>query len=76
LVKDVPVPNRIGRIWLPEQSAAEFRISQAEIVARGSEVQDDRLQPGLRIIVRRFRKTELEDDLVAILESDVLAIVN
>ena len=69
------MPNRIGRIWLPEQSAAEFRISQAEIVARGPDVQDDRLQAGLRIIVRRFRKSELEDGLTAILESDVLAIV-
>src|SRR5262245_43698005 len=75
LVRPIKAPDKIGSIWIVPATQDEFRISQAEVVARGNRVQDDRLQPGLRIICRRFGKTEISGDLAVVHEWDVLAIV-
>lgn len=76
-------PTKVGAIWVPpEAQESTYGVCQAEIVAVGPAVQDQRLQPGLRVITRRFggfphdeaRTTwsVFEDSIYAIVNEDAL----
>lgn len=76
-----PAPDRIGLLWVPEQAKEQFTVCQAEIVAVGDQCSDPRLQPGLRVVTRRFGAfshdaartlwTVYTRDLVGILDMEV-----
>jgi len=69
-------PTKIGRFWIPPEAQKDFVVCQAEIVAVGRDVRDRRLQPGLRVISKRFRHTPHDDTTFTVWESDLLAIVD
>ena len=69
------MPERVGLLWLPPASEENYTICQAEIVATGKDVEDWRLQPGVRVVVRRFGRAALNDTTWVIGEKDVLALV-
>jgi len=69
-------PTKIGRFWLPPSAAKDFVICQAEIVAVGAGVKDRRLQPGLRVISKRFMHTPHDDTTFTVWEHELLAIVD
>jgi co-chaperonin GroES (HSP10) len=74
-----PTPERVGLIWIPsEVQESTYGVCQAEIMAVGAGVRDVRLQPGLRVIVRRFGGFALDEDKQEWIccERDVLAIVD
>ena len=70
-------PSKVGSIWLPEQARDTYTICQAEIVARGPAVRDQRLQPGLHVITKRFGGVPHDADKTTwtVYEHAVLAIV-
>lgn len=70
-------PDKIGNIWLPEQAKESYTVCQAEIVARGPEVSDLRLQPGLTVVTKRFGgfAHDGEREVFTVYESHILAIV-
>lgn len=71
-------PARVGSIWIPEQAKESYTLAQAEIVAVGPTVKDRRLQPGLRVIVKRFGgfAHDQERSVWTVYEDNVLAILN
>ena len=69
------MPERVGLLWLPPAAGENYTICQAEIVARGKDVEDWRLQPGVRVVVRRFGRAALNDTTWVVGEKDVLALV-
>lgn len=75
-VRTPKAPDRIGRLWIPPEAQETYTVSQAEIVAVGPDVLDIRLQPGLRIVVRRFGSFMHGGDLWTLFAHDVLAILN
>ena len=75
LLRAVKVPQKLGLLWLPPQATESFSICQAEIVARGAAVEDWRLQPEVRVIVRRFGRAQLDDETWVVREENVLAIL-
>ena len=78
LLKAPQAPDKIGRLWVPPEAQKEFTLCQAEIVAVGDDVEDNRLKPGAHVIVKRFGATALDDskELWIVLEQHVLAILN
>jgi co-chaperonin GroES (HSP10) len=83
VLKLAPTPERVGLLWVPpEAQESTYGISQAIVVAVGPDVRDQRLQPGLRVLCRRFGgfphnadNTEwscYERDLYAIVDEDAL----
>ena len=71
-------PAMIGSIWIPEQAKETYTISQGEIVAVGPTVGDKRLQPGLKVIVRRFGGFAHDEAKTTwtVYEDAILAILN
>ena len=70
-------PDKVGSLWVPpEAQESTYGVCQAEITAVGEGVRDVRLQPGLRVIVRRFGGFPLADREWIVYERDVLAIVD
>lgn len=75
-------PEKIGSLWVPEQAKEAYTICQAEVVAVGPAVRDQRLAPGLKVIVKRFGGfphdadrtmwTVYEDSVLAILDEGAL----
>ena len=65
---------RYGVLVIPE-SAASVDDLQADIVAVGPDLADRTLAAGLTVIVRKTRRTYLEDDLWICDEAQVLAVV-
>jgi len=76
-LKTPETPNRINSIWIPPEAEQNYSVCQGEIVARGSQVKDVRLQPGLRVITQRFGGHPHDRDrtLWTVYETSVLAIV-
>ena len=83
LLRKAATPERVGTLWIPpEAQESTYGICQAEIVAVGDGVRDQRLQPGLRVLARRFGGLPLdggasewvvyEDALYAIVDEDAL----
>jgi len=75
IVRPAATPDRVGSLYIPPEAEETFRSCQAEIVARGPDVSDWRLQPGAHVIVRRFGAAEIGDGLATIWEDDVIGIV-
>lgn len=82
-LKVATTPSKVGSLWVPpEAQESTYGVCQAEIVAVGPAVRDQRLQPGLRVITRRFggfphdeaRQTwsVFEDSVLAIVDEDEL----
>ena len=69
-------PDRVGAIWLPPSVQQDYVVCQAEVVARGDSVRDWRLQPGARVVVKRFGRTALPNGDFVVTEESVLAIVD
>lgn len=80
-LKVAPAPEKVGSLWVPpEAQESTYGVCQAEVLAVGPAVRDARLQPGLRVIVRRFGGfphdadrttwTVWEHEVVAIVESN------
>ena len=71
-------PEKVGSIFLPPSAQQDYTLCQAEIVAVGAGVCDSRLQPGLRVVTKRFGAVAHDDDrsLFTVWEQDVLAIVD
>lgn len=76
LLRPVDAPEKVGSLWLPPAAQADFTLCQATVVERGDGVRDLRLQPGARVIVKRFGKAVVGDDTFAIFEHDVLALID
>lgn len=76
-LKTPTAPDRIGSLWIPPTAQENYTICQAEIVARGPSVRDSRLQPGLRVITKRFGGVphDAERTLWTVYENAVLAIL-
>jgi len=76
-LKTPKAPDRIGSIWIPPSAEENYTICQAEIVARGPKVKDDRLQPGLRVVTKRFGGVPHDRDrtLWTVFENSILAIL-
>jgi len=75
-VKTPKAPDRIGRLFIPPEAQETYTVCQAEIVAVGPGVEDQRLAPGLRIIVRRFGSFKHSDELWTLYARDIYAILN
>ena len=75
LLKAPPAPEKIGLLWIPDQAKEQFTVCQAEVLARGPQVSDARLQPGCRVIAKRFGGVKQPDGTWLVYERDVLAIV-
>jgi len=72
-----PTPERVGSIWVPpEAQESTYGVCQAVVEAVGPEVRDVRIQPGLRVLTRRFGGFDHRDGSWTVWESDVLAIVD
>lgn len=70
-------PTKVGALWVPPEAAeSTYGVCQAEIVAVGPDVRDVRIQPGLRVITRRFGGFDHQDGSWTVYERDVLAIVD
>jgi len=76
LLRAPTAPEKIGSIYIPPSAQKDFVLCQAEVVERGDAVKDWRLQPGARVVVKRFGKAALGDDVFAIFEQDVLALLD
>ena len=76
LLRAPTAPERVGTIWIPPQAQQDFVLCQAEVLERGDGVRDWRLQPGARIVCKRFGRVNLNDDAFVIQEEQVLAIVD
>lgn len=76
LLKLPEAPTKLGRFWLPATVQQDFVVCQAEIVERGDGVRDVRLQPGARIICKRFGRFALPDGTFVIQEEQVLALLD
>ena len=77
-LKAPDVPSKIGSIWIPETAAEIYSLCQAEIVAVGRDVHDVRLQPDVKVIVKRFGAFahDAERTTFSVFEEAVLAIVD
>lgn len=75
LLKAIPAPEYVGRLWVP-QSSEDFTVLQAEVVARGPAVEDWRLQPGARVVCRKYNRAPVADGLWAVNEAAVVAILS
>lgn len=74
-----PTPERVGTIWVPpEAQESTYGICQAIVEAVGPAVRDVRLQPGLRVLCRRFGGFPHDSDgqVWSVYENDVIAIVD
>jgi len=60
LLRLPPAPERVGRIWIPQTAQRDYALCQAVVLARGPAVRDSRLQPGARVVVKRFGKVTLD----------------
>src|SRR5207245_663662 len=71
-------PTKIGSLWLPQQARDVYTLCQAEIVAVGRDVHDARLQPRVKVIVKRFGAFahDRERSTFTVYEEAILAIVN
>jgi co-chaperonin GroES (HSP10) len=71
-------PAKIGSIWVPEEAKDTYSLSQGEVVAVGAGVSDPRIQPGLRVIVKRFGafSHDAERTLWTTYESGILAVID
>lgn len=76
LLHPVAAPEKVGSLWLPPSAQQDFVLCQATVLERGDAVRDVRLQPGARVIVRRFGRAAVSDTEFIIFEGDVLAIVD
>lgn len=74
LMKPIPPPDHVGSLWVPE-SSENFTLLQAEVLARGSGVSDWRLQPGARVICRKYNRAHVTGDRWIAEESSVVAIL-
>lgn len=70
-------PAKIGSLWVPDTAKESYTICQAEVVARGKDVRDQRLQPGALVITKRFGGVPHDTDrsLWTVWEEQILAIV-
>jgi co-chaperonin GroES (HSP10) len=78
-LKVAATPSKVGSLWVPpEAQDSTYGVCQAEIVAVGDGVRDQRLQPGLRVITRRFGGFPHDEDRTtwSVFEWDVIAIVD
>ena len=76
LLRIPEAPEKAGRFWLPPSAQADFVVCQAEIVARGDGVTDWRLQPGARVVCKRFGRAVLNDAEFAVWEHEILCIID
>jgi hypothetical protein len=79
VLRVAPTPEKVGSIWVPpEAQESTFGVCQAVIEAVGPQVRDQRLQPGLRVLTRRFGGLALDSDRQewVVWESEVYAIVD
>lgn len=76
LLRTPAAPTHVGRFWVPPSAQHDFVVCQAEVIERGERVRDVRLQPGARIICKRFGRFSLPDGTFVIQESEVLALID
>lgn len=77
LLRAPPAPEKVGRFWLPPSAQQNFVVCQAEVLERGDGVRDVRLQPGARLIVKKFGSVALTtENAFAVREGDVLALLD
>lgn len=74
LLKPIPAPDHIGSLWVP-RSSEDFTVLQAEVLARGPRVMDWRLQPGARVVCRKYNRAHVTGDKWIAEESSVVAIL-
>lgn len=74
LLKPIPPPDHVGTLWVP-QSSEDFTVLQAEVVERGPKVYDWRLQPGARVVCRKYNRVPVAGDHWIADESSVVAIL-
>jgi hypothetical protein len=76
LLRPVVAPGRVGLIHLAPETQAAYVSLQGEVIARGADVEDWRLQPGARVIYRQARAYPLDPELVTVWEEDCVGIVD
>lgn len=76
LLRAPAAPDRVGTLYIPPSAQQDFVLCQAEVLERGDGVRDWRLQPGARVVVKRFGRVTLNDDVFAIQEEQVLALID
>lgn len=76
-LKAPQAPDKIGSLWIPPEAQEQYTLCQAEVVARGPLVRDQRLQPGVYVIVKRFGGFAHDDkrEIFTVYEDNVLAVV-
>lgn len=77
LLKALEAPEKFGSLWLPPQAQRDYVMDQGEVVAVGADVQDERLQPGVRVIVKKFGGAQLDEGRRqwCVFEGQVMAIL-
>jgi hypothetical protein len=79
LLRVAPTPEKVGSLWVPpEAQESTFGVCQAIVEAVGPDVRDQRLQPGLRVLCRRFGGFPFDaaKERWAVYEHEVYAIVD
>lgn len=76
-LRSIEAPMKIGKLWVPPAGEQNFTICQALILAVGAAVRDARLQPGQRVICRRFGRFQHDKQgkTWTVFECDVLALL-
>jgi co-chaperonin GroES (HSP10) len=71
-------PEKIGSIYVPPEAEQTYKLCQAEVVAVGPLVRDDRLRVGVSVITKRFGGFAHDDkrEVFTVYEDAVLAIVD
>ena len=76
-LRPAATPSKVGSLWVPpEAQESTYGVCQAEVVAVGPDVRDARIQPGLRVLTRRFGGFDHQDGSWTVYEHDVLAVVD
>ncbi len=78
-LRKAETPSRVGLLWVPpEAQESTYGVCQAEIVAVGPGVRDQRLQPGLRVLCPRFGGFPHNEDgsIWSLFEYQIIAIVD
>ena len=77
-LKTPEAPSKIGSLWVPEEAKDTYTIAQAEVVAVGPAVSDKRIQPGLKVITKRFGGFPHDEDKTVwtVYSSQILAVVD
>ena len=71
-------PEKIGSLWVPPEAQQSYTLCQAEVVAVGPLVRDERLKPGVAVITKRFGgfSHDSERSVFTLYEEAILAILD